>query len=75
MLVYMSKIFQKNYPYITNRIRLSAHRPFMTDDMIHSILDLMEIQTKEYRPSLSIFNKQFNNKRKRICAERLYPIK
>lgn len=75
MLVYMSKTFQKNYPYITNRIRLSAHRPFMTDDMIHSILDLMEIQTKEYRPSLSIFNKQFNNKRKRICAERLYPIK
>ena len=75
MLVYMSKTFQKNYPYITNRIRLSAHHPFMTDDMIHSILDLMEIQTKEYRPSLSIFNKQFNNKRKRICAERLYPIK
>lgn len=75
MLVYMSKTFQKNYPYITNRIRLSAHHPFMTDDMIHSILDLMEIQTKEYSPSLSIFNKQFNNKRKRICAERLYPIK
>lgn len=75
MLVYMSKTFQENYPYITNRIRLSAHHPFMTDDMIHSILDLMEIQTKEYRPSLSIFNKQFNYKRKRICAERLYPIK
>lgn len=75
MLVYMSKTFQKNYPYITNRIRLSAHHPFMTDDMIHSILDLMEIQTKEYRPSLSIFNKQFNYQRKRICAERLYPIK
>lgn len=75
MLVYMSKTFQKNYPNITNRIRLSAHHPFMTDDMIHSILDLMEIQTKEYRPSLSIFNKQFNDKRKRICAERLYPIK
>lgn len=75
MLVYMSKAFQKNYPDITNRIRLSAHRPFMTDDMIHSILDLMEIQTKEYRPSLSIFNKQFNYKRKRICAEKPYPIK
>ena len=75
MLVYISKTFQKNYPYITNRIRLSANRPFMTDDMIHSILDLMEIQTKEYRPSLSIFNKQFNYKRKRICAEKPYPIK
>lgn len=75
MLVYMSKTFQKNYPYITNRIRLSAHHPFMTDDMIHSILDLMEIQTKEYRPSLSIFNKQFNYKRKRICAGKAYPIK
>ncbi|PMC11101.1 phosphoethanolamine transferase [Hoylesella timonensis] len=75
MLVYMSKTFQKNYPYITNRIRLSAHHPFMTDDMIHSILDLMEIQTKEYRPSLSIFNKQFNYKRKRICAGKPYPIK
>lgn len=75
MLVYMSKTFQKNYPYITNRIRLSAHHPFMTDDMIHSILDLMEIQTKEYRPSLSIFNHQFNNKRKRICAGKAYPIK
>ncbi len=75
MLVYMSKTFQKNYPDITNRIRLSAHRPFMTDDMIHSILDLMEIQTKEYRPSLSVFNKRFNDKRKRICAEKTYPIK
>ena len=75
MLVYMSKTFQENYPYITNRILLSANRPFMTDDMIHSILDLMEIQTKEYSPSLSIFNRQFNYKRKRICAGKAYPIK
>lgn len=75
MCVYMSKTFQTKHTNLTKRIRQSANRPFMTDDMIHSILDLMEIQTKEYNPTLSIFNARFNSKRVRYCYNKRYPIK
>lgn len=75
MVVYMSPKFQQSYPKLVTRIKQSVHRPFMTDDMIHSILDLMEIRTKEYNPTFSIFNSKYNAKRIRICASKRYPIK
>lgn len=72
MLVYLSKKFQVAYPSITKRIRMSANRPFMTDDMIQSILDIIQVTTKDYRPELSIFNPVFNEKRIRYCGKNIY---
>ena len=72
MMVYVSKKFREKRPQLTRRILQAVDRSFMTDDMIHSILDIMEIKTYEYNPQLSIFNEQFNVNRKRYCGNKLY---
>ena len=72
MLIYLSKTFRSKRPELAKRIQLSINRPFMTDDMIHSILDIMGIKTSGYNPKLSVFNKQFDAKRKRYCGKKLY---
>ena len=38
----------------------------MTDDMIHTILDLADIKTEEYDPTRSIVNALFDASRPRI---------
>ena len=72
MLVYMSKSFRSKRPKLAQRIKQCVDRPFVTDDMIHSILDIMEIKAEGYNPQLSVFNKQFNINRKRYCGKKLY---
>lgn len=72
MLVWTSKAFRTTYPALANRVRRAAHRPFVTEDMIHSLLDLMQIQTPEYRESLSVFSDQYDATRPRYFTHRLY---
>lgn len=38
----------------------------MTDDMIHTVLDIADIKTAEFDPTKSIINDAFNDKRVRI---------
>ena len=44
----------------------------MTDDMIHTILDLADIHTPEYDPAKSIVNDQFDASRPRIFNDLNY---
>ena len=41
------------------------HR-YMTDDMIHTVMDLADIKTAEFDPTRSIVNDKFNAQRPRI---------
>ena len=38
----------------------------MTDDMIHTVMDLADIKTDEFNPARSIVNDNFNAQRPRI---------
>lgn len=38
----------------------------MTDDMIHTVMDIADIKTAEFDPTRSIINAKFNDKRPRI---------
>ena len=44
----------------------------MTDDMIHTILDLMDIRTPEYDPARSLVHPSFDAGRKRMVRHRDY---
>ena len=44
----------------------------MTDDMIHTLLDIMSIETPEYDPAKSIINPKFDSSRPRIYSGMLY---
>ena len=67
-LVWTSEKFRESYPELNARIKSSIHRPYMTDDVIHTILDICSISTPDYDPSRSVINPDFNASRKRIYA-------
>ena len=66
MLIWTSDSFSKKRPSLTSRIAASVDRPFMTDDMIHVLLDILSIETKDYEPSKSVINKEYEP------SERIY---
>lgn len=73
-LIYVSNSFKAKYPKIVEKIEKSVNMPYMTDDLIHTILDIAEIQTKEYDKTRSVINDNFNSKRKRIYFGKEYDI-
>lgn len=48
MIIWVSGEFRASYPEICRRIAASVNKPFVTDEMIHVILSIMNIETKEY---------------------------
>jgi len=46
----------------------------MTDDMIHTVLDLTDIKTADYEAKRSIVNDQFDSTRKRIFNNKDYDV-
>ena len=72
MLIWTSKKFQAEYPDINKRISESVNRPYMTDDIIHTMLDITGIETEDYEPSRSIINASFDTTRPRIYSNHLY---
>lgn len=72
MMIWTSDKFKELYPQKVEQIRSSINRPYMTDDMIHTVLDLMGISTEGYSEERSVINKNFNSARKRIYKGRDY---
>lgn len=72
MLIWTSSKFRENHEETMNKISQAKDRPFMTDDMIHAILDLMKIETTEYDPSKSLFNEKFDDSRQRVYNGIIY---
>ena len=72
MLIWLSEDFSRTYPELEARIAESVNRPYMTDDMIHTLLDIMGIETDEYDPTKSIINPNFDATRPRIYSGHLY---
>ena len=68
MLIYVSDIFIQKHPKIYEKLKASVHRPYMSDDLIHTVLDIAGIQTPDFDPTRSIINDQFNEKRRRIVG-------
>ena len=71
-VIWTSPKFRESYPELEARIASSVNRPYMTDDMIHTVLDIMGIETPEYDPAKSIINPNFDSSRKRIYAGMQY---
>lgn len=65
-IIWLSQEFRTEYPELEARISQSVNRPYMTDDIIHTILDIMSIETSDYDPAKSVINPLYNSKRKRI---------
>ncbi|MCX2716838.1 phosphoethanolamine transferase [Helicobacter sp. MIT 21-1697] len=71
-MVYMSEGFKEKYPDIFTKVQQAKDKPFMSDDFIHSFLDLLGIVSKDSVSSRSIFSPSYNQNRARIFSGKDY---
>ncbi len=72
MVIWASEKFRARYPEKWAAIRSAVDRPYMTDDMIHTILDLADIRTREFDPAKSLVNPAFDAARVRMVQGKDY---
>ncbi|WP_041600147.1 phosphoethanolamine transferase [Helicobacter acinonychis] len=65
-MIYVSGIFKEKHPKKVKLIKNALNKPFMSDDLIHSLLPLVGIHTKDAIESKNLFSPQFDAHRKRI---------
>jgi len=72
MIFWLSDACKKNHPELVQKISAAKDLPFMTDDMIHALLDLMKIHTEDFDSRKSLFSEDFDSTRRRIYAGEEY---
>ena len=74
MIFWASEEFKARRPEKWQAICGAVDRPYMTDDMIHTVLDLMDIRTEEFDASKSLLSPSFKASRQRIVQGRNYDM-
>ena len=72
LIMWVSEKFKQNHPEKWSMIQEAIQNPYMTDDMIHTVLDIADIYTADFDPAKSIINPDFNQLRPRIFDDRDY---
>ena len=72
MLIWASKSFSELYPEKVSALKNSVDKPYRTDLIPHTILDLMDIRTESFNPAKSIVNEKFDAAFERIYNSKLY---
>ena len=72
MVIYETEKFKEKHPELDKNIASSINRPYMTDDMIHTLLDILKIETDEFDATRSIINKNYDSTRKRTYHDKMY---
>ncbi len=67
-MIYVSGIFKEKHPEKVKLIKNALNKPFMSDDLIHSLLPLVGIHTKDEIESKNLFSPKFDAQRKRIVC-------
>lgn len=68
-LTWTSPGYKTRFEEKTNQIFLNKNKPYVTDDLFHSMIDLNMIKTEYLIESRSVFHPTFNDKRKRILCD------
>ncbi len=72
LIIWGSEKFKELHQDKWQAIQEAVNQPYMTDDMIHTVLDIIDIQTADFDPTRSIINSQFDNSRPRIFDDKDY---
>lgn len=72
LVFWASPAYRQKHPEKWQAICAAVDRPYMTDDMIHTLLDILDIRTPEYNPAKSVINPAFAADRKRMVRGRDY---
>ena len=66
MIFWASPAYKAHHPEKWQALRAAVNRPYMTDDFIHTLLDLLDIRTPEYDPRKSVINPAFQPRAHRM---------
>ncbi|MSU08081.1 lipid A phosphoethanolamine transferase [Veillonellaceae bacterium WCA-693-APC-5D-A] len=72
VIIWASDKFKELHPEKWAAIQAAVNNPYMTDDMIHTMLDIVDVQTAGYDPARSIINRQFDVSRPRFFDDKNY---
>lgn len=72
LIFWASPKYKEKHPDTWQAICAAASRPYMTDDMIHTLLDILNIRTPEFDPAKSVINPAFDAGRPRMVRGRNY---
>lgn len=72
VIIWASEKFKELHPEKWAAITAAVDNPYMTDDMIHTMLDIVDVQTADYEPARSIINRRFDGSRLRIFDDKDY---
>ena len=72
VIIWASDKFKELHPEKWAAIQQAVNNPYMTDDMIHTMLDIVDVQTADYDPARSIINRQFDASRPRFFDDKNY---
>ncbi|WP_339334951.1 phosphoethanolamine transferase [Croceitalea sp. MTPC9] len=68
-IVWLSPNYLKNNKNKVATIFANKDRPYVTDDLFHSMIDISNIKSPLLEETKSVFNKNFNYNRKRILID------
>ncbi len=71
-ILWLSPAYRANYPEKTGMIQGNLDNPWMTDDLVHTVLDLADVDFEMFDPGRSIVNAAFNPERRRRYGEKDY---
>lgn len=66
LIFWASPAYRAHHPEKWQAICAAVNRPYMTDDIIHTLLDVLDIHTVEYDATKSVVNPAFDASRRRI---------
>lgn len=59
MTIWVSDKYKEKHPKTVAAVKNAINRPYMTDNLVHTLLDLAKIQTKQYDTTKSVINDKF----------------
>jgi heptose-I-phosphate ethanolaminephosphotransferase len=65
-LIWVSPEFRRGNPRMVQNLLEAQHKPYMTDDLIHTLLDLAGIQGSLFDPTRSLVNEAFMPRPRRV---------
>ncbi|WP_104694922.1 phosphoethanolamine transferase [Helicobacter salomonis] len=72
-VIYVTDLFKQKHPDKVKQLAQAVHKPFMIDDLIHTLLPLAGIHTKDNLESRDLLNPDFDITRPRMyCQNMLY---
>ena len=73
-LIWVSDKYKEKRPDNVQRIKNSLNKPFMTDSLVHVMLDLAGIETKQYDPTKSVINQAYKERDRIVINGMKYEV-